>query len=264
MIFQEDEFNKLCNTMTVSQQQLLLKLLFQLENCDSKELLHTYLNSMQELFDFSMFHANLVELNSSMNKMERVSFVQSYPDDYMSRFSQNHMYTIDPIILENYKCQGRIRRRWSDVYREYKGDIRRNPLVNHAQNWDSLKDGFSFGYLSTSHARQCLMLNFAGLLDFSEAKLERMQRIVDFLLPFICRSFEKIMQKEDESLLSMTQQRILTCIQEGKERPEIMEEMKMKTSTLRYHTEKIFEKLEVNTRASAVSKGISKGILKYI
>ncbi|TLQ47790.1 response regulator transcription factor [Streptomyces marianii] len=67
---------------------------------------------------------------------------------------------------------------------------------------------------------------------------------------------------EDRVLLSEREQQVLRAFAEGKSVPQIAEELFLAPSTVKTHTQRLYEKLDVGDRAAAVAEAMRRGLLE--
>ncbi|MDI9884685.1 response regulator transcription factor [Streptomyces sp. HNM0645] len=67
---------------------------------------------------------------------------------------------------------------------------------------------------------------------------------------------------EDRVLLSEREQQVLRAFAEGKSVPQIAEELFLAPSTIKTHTQRLYEKLDVGDRAAAVAEAMRRGLLE--
>ncbi|MCZ7456296.1 response regulator transcription factor [Streptomyces sp. WMMC940] len=67
---------------------------------------------------------------------------------------------------------------------------------------------------------------------------------------------------EDRVLLSEREQQVLQGFAEGKSVPQIAEELFLAPSTVKTHTQRLYEKLDVGDRAAAVAEAMRRGLLE--
>ena len=68
--------------------------------------------------------------------------------------------------------------------------------------------------------------------------------------------------RDDRLLLSEREQQVLRAFAEGKSIPRIAEELFLAPSTVKTHTQRLYEKLEVGDRAAAVAEAMRRGLLE--
>ncbi|MEN3586386.1 MULTISPECIES: response regulator transcription factor [unclassified Streptomyces] len=66
----------------------------------------------------------------------------------------------------------------------------------------------------------------------------------------------------DRVALSERETQVLRAFAEGRSIPEIAEELYLAPSTVKTHTQRLYEKLEVSDRAAAVAEGMRRGLLE--
>ncbi|MFE3327007.1 response regulator [Streptomyces sp. NPDC059176] len=67
---------------------------------------------------------------------------------------------------------------------------------------------------------------------------------------------------EDQVLLSEREQQVLRGFADGKSVAQVAEELFLAPSTIKTHTQRLYEKLDVNDRASAVAEAMRRGLLE--
>lgn len=67
---------------------------------------------------------------------------------------------------------------------------------------------------------------------------------------------------EDRVYLSEREQQVLRGFAEGKSVPQIAEELFLAPSTVKTHTQRLYEKLDVGDRAAAVAEAMRRGLLE--
>ncbi len=68
--------------------------------------------------------------------------------------------------------------------------------------------------------------------------------------------------REQRPLLTGREQEILACMAEGMPGPEIARKLSVSPSTVKSHTEKLYEKLGVTDRGAAVAEGMRQGLIE--
>ncbi|PID59438.1 MAG: DNA-binding response regulator [Ignavibacteriae bacterium] len=77
----------------------------------------------------------------------------------------------------------------------------------------------------------------------------------------VLKSFHKFTPEFEEDRLNKKEETILFFLAEGKSYKKISEEINLSVNGVKYHIRSIYEKLQVNSRAEAVSKGRKLRIL---
>src|SRR5215217_7751276 len=88
------------------------------------------------------------------------------------------------------------------------------------------------------------------------------QQIYEALEQAVVASQIRIRAREQRPLLTGREQEILACMAEGMPGPEIARKLSVSPSTVKSHTEKLYEKLGVTDRGAAVAEGMRQGLIE--
>jgi two-component system nitrate/nitrite response regulator NarL len=72
----------------------------------------------------------------------------------------------------------------------------------------------------------------------------------------------RVRAREQRPLLTQREQEILACMAQGMPGPEIARKLSVSPSTVKSHTEKLYEKLGVTDRGAAVAEGMRQGLIE--
>jgi two-component system nitrate/nitrite response regulator NarL len=72
----------------------------------------------------------------------------------------------------------------------------------------------------------------------------------------------RVRAREQRPLLTQREQEILACMAQGMPGPEIARKLNVSPSTVKSHTEKLYEKLSVTDRGAAVAEGMRQGLIE--
>lgn len=176
-----------------------------------------------------------------------------FPAEWLETYLSKKYYRIDPVVKENYK-HFRVQS-WEETYPKYKdGDT----TVNHASAF-SIKRGCSYG-IKSDNGRGGSLFSFSGP---SVKKSDRSSLILKIVVPELHLRLISVLtavQETHKKKLTETERKIVGCMAEGLNNPQIAQTCNISRNTVKFHVKNVLQKMNVQNRLQVVAKVHKKGI----
>ncbi len=237
----------------------IIELIYETTFIDTEQKLNVYLEKLSQVLPFECATCAIVDLQKDGTYKQLKNIIKSsFPADWQEYYAKNNLDSIDPYInraFHQYKSF-----RWSD--------IAKSPLLVNPSTKKYLKIANEFGLSQgISHGFRSQIKPIGTYISFSGAKLEldhSFNQLLDFIAPFFHNILTQSLKKKEHNkpLLSKREMDVLMWLKEGKTNWEISCILQISESTVKYHLENIYQKLNVGTRSGAVAAAISAGLIE--
>ncbi len=193
---------------------------------------------------------SLVTDHPSLGLPRQHGLATSYPDDWMKYYKEKHYMQIDPVTLR--VLASRKPFFWSDVTADPDLSAPSSQLMNEAQE-AGVSDGIGFSLTGSPGE-----LVGVGLARTARAKGKdyRFLAGAHLLSVYFHETYRDMLSKPLKVELTVREREILSWAAEGKTDDEMSAILNISTSTIRFHWNKIFKKLEAYGRMYAVTKAV--------
>ncbi len=231
-----------------------------------KELEELIIQNMKEVFNFDVWIALLICWDKKNRAVKEYYEASQFPKLWKFEYLANRYGSIDPILLRNFNNEtlGKFQF-WHDTYREIEQTenskliAKQRRFIQATAKYPVLSHGLSIGYNISED--QCGMI--FSLAGKNLGRPPEAQWLMASLAPYIYLALSNMRRVGRKCLLTPQQFNVLKLLQQGYKKPAIAQEMGIKESTVKYHLERVFERLGAQTQAQAVSIGIAKGLLQH-
>ena len=231
-----------------------------LTNCLSERSSNRVLRSftwIQEIAGFS--HAIVCQSVKNGEDLELVNLINhSYDDNWINTYISENYSTVDPVIA--YCKTQRQPFNWDDAYSKYFS--RKSRKFANAARDHGLFSGISVGYTGSYETAPECRLSIGSLANVDNKR----QILAGYLLRTFLPVWHDILATTARSVflaqkLTITEMEVLKWAKEGKTVWEISTIRGVSESTVKFHFQNIYKKLDVNNRVHAIAKAIHLGVI---
>lgn len=213
-----------------------------------------YKNFIQVNFGVDRVIYSFLNEHYLINQKAQHGIFSNYPQEWLLYYKQKNYLTIDPVIKELYRKN--IPFLWEDTLKGEQEAI----LFNEAKEM-----GLHNGMAVPLHG---IYGETAGVgLAFTDKNMNILTKSQQRIIGFITEAFHEyycsnLANDNQAEILTVKEKEILQWLAIGKTLREIAIIVSLSQDTVKFHLKKIYEKLNVNSKTSAVVKGLRAGLIE--
>ena len=228
------------------------------QDCDTEEALYAALKQFLKSYSIDNFAYFILAQNLRALPPETGFVASNYPRDIMKLYIENNYVAIDPIIAQSLKESRPIH--WSHAKETQTLNARQKQMFDDYAAADFI-DGLSVPVFGPMGTIALFSLSTRGKeLDICEADLQAIQYAC---VQVHTRYFDlaKVNAEPPTKPLSPREKEALILVANGLANPAIAEKLGVTENTVDTMLRRVFLKLDVNNRISAVLKAIGCGLI---
>ncbi len=225
---------------------------------DPEQAFEVFKNTLNS-FGFDRISYTLCTDHPSLELKRQHGLSTSYPESWMKHYVENNYLDVDPVVKELLNKNQIFR--WDDILKKYDKESSSHTMMMEAED-ANVTEGI--GISITTPYEEITGVGIARSQRTKEKLDDHVLSLVYFYTMNFHQTYRKLIAKKLANQFSIRQKEILHWATLGKTDMEMAIILNVSYATIRYHWNKLFETMNVNSRSQAIEKAIHYNIFKGV